>query len=619
MNDTLKTATAAVGLLAGLVTGLYLLGGLVIGLRLLFDHFEFNTVASTLGQLPRAPVVATALIDVIAPAAVIGFVLALFFGLLGRPRPRADGGIDLKEGGPHWWFFAGLVLLSVLLAVPGAWVAHEHEGPVPLLRLLIGPLFVFPIMVACWFQKRRIAATSWSRIVKALAAGGLAATVLLVPVLLVSSALPFDQVQGCIPGAKLPFKGRLIGESGDRYLIEEQFGKEAGVIALPTANLTLSETGDLSSRFACPLPADAKEAARVAEVDLGGHGSRTEQEIATRLRPRLRFDSEEPWRLISVPAFLGERFADGRHHLLCDRGASGACESLESPDQLARAPGEPGYIDIHGSGSNGAGYEAADPACREKLPRVTVVDCNSGPSAAMYYRRTTHAGHWYWDYWWFFRYNDYVGFGDTCESVFCGDHEGDWEGITVVTTASKRPEVIAALYAAHGERVLIEGDVLPRAGNHPLVFVARGTHASYPYWCPGNCREYTRKGGERLPETHHDGAVPWGANSDAECKRYTCVRPLPEIGTPGAQALPLAGGWAGWPGNWGSSCYHGCKHVILGEPSPRSPGTQPRFLCPWAATRVALPNADRSGLSRSERAGDAERLFALCAAQHGGL
>jgi hypothetical protein len=619
MSDPLKAATAVVGLLAGIVTGVYLLGGLVIGLRLLFDHFEFSAVASTLGQLPREPVIATALIDVIAPAALIGLALALLYGLLGSPRPHRDADPDLTTVKWPWLLFVGLGLLALVLAVPGAWVAHVNEGPMPLLRVLVGAIFAFPILVACWYLKRQIATTPWSRMLRAMAAGGLTAVALLVPMLLVSSARPFERVQGCIPGAQRPFEGRLIGESGKRYLIEEQFGKEAGVVALPAGNVTLSESGDLSSRFACPLPAGEKAAARVAEVDLGGHGSRAEQELATRLRPRLRFDGEEPWRPISVPAFLGERFPGGGAHRLCDRGADGACEALEGPDQLVRALGEPGYIDIHGDGRAGEGYEADDPDCRQQLPRATVVDCNFGPTAAMYYRRTTHESQWYWDYWWFYRYNDYAGFGDTCESFFCGDHEGDWEGITVVTTASDTPEVIAALYAAHAERVLVDGDELPRAGNHPLVFVARGTHASYPYWCPGNCREYTRKGGERLPETHHDGSVAWGPNADSECALDTCVRPLPEVGRPGPRALPLAGGWAGWPGNWGGTCHHGCEHVVHGEPSPRSPGTQSRFRCPWAATRVALANADGSGLSRSERAGDAERLFAFCAAQHGGL
>jgi hypothetical protein len=434
----------------------------------------------------------------------------------------------------------------------------------------------------------------------------------------VSSALPFERVQACLAGAQVPVSGKLIGETSKRILIEEQFGKEAGVIALPADKVTLTESGDLSSRFACPLPPGEKAAAQEAEVDLEGHGSPKEQALATKLRPRLRFDGEEPWRPISVAAFVREEFGDGSRHRLCDRGARGSCEPLESADQLVRESGQPGYVDIHGD--DRTPYEAADEGCLERHPgaRAGVLDCNNGHAAAMYYRRTTHEGRWYWDYWWFLRYNDYSGLGDAC-GYFCADHEGDWEGITVVTTASESPEIIAALYAAHADRVLVDGALLPRAGNHPLVFVAKGTHASYPFWCAGACHQYARRAGEPLPETHHDGAVPWGPNADAECARYTCVRPLPEVGRPGPRALPLAGRWAGWPGMWGGSCAHGCKDLVHGEPSPRSPGVQTRFRCPWAATRIALPRADNSGLSRSERAGDAERLLATCAAQQGGL
>lgn len=576
MDKALKTATAIVGLLAGLVTGVYLLGGLVVGLRLRFDHFEFNAIASTLGQLPRTSLVSAALIGVVAPAVVIGFVLALAYGMLGRPKPRKDEKTDLSEGGHPRVLFFGLVVLAVVLAFPGAWIAHVHEGPAPLLRGIVSVLLIYPILVACWYLKRLVAAAPWSRIGRALATGGIWSVAVLIPMLSVSSALPFERVQACLPGAQAPVSGKLIGETSKRILIEEQFGKEAGVIALPADSVTLTESGDLSSRFACPLPAGEKAAAQAAEADLGGHGSLKEQELATKLRPRLRFDGEEPWRPISVPAFAAERFGDGSRHQLCDRGARGSCEPLQSPDQLVREPGEPGYVDIHGDKSTP--YEAADRGCRERHPgaRVQVLDCNGGRSAAMYYRRTTHEGRWYWDYWWFYRYNDYSGLGDAC-GFFCADHEGDWEGITVVTTASESPEIIAALYAAHADRALVDGAVLPRAGNHPLVFVAKGTHASYPFWCAGKCRQYSRRGGEPLPETHHDGAVPWGPNSDAECARYTCVRPLPEVGKPGPRALPLAGRWAGWPGMGRllRPRLRGHRPRRVQPPLPRRPGPLP--------------------------------------------
>lgn len=610
IGNPLATITAVVGLLAGIVTGLYILGGLVIALRLLFDHFAFSEVVTTIGQLPRAPVVATALVNVIGPAMTVGLVMALFHGVTGGPKsidkhPRLDRTA-------RWWEVFPALVPALVLTTPGLYVAYQHEGPAPFGRWVFASFLLAPILLAIWYLRPRIARSGWSRIFRSLAIGGLWVVVALIPMLLISTALPFERAQVCVSGSSAPVQGRLIGEGGSQLLLEEQFGKEAGVVALPTDKITRSEYGDLSSTFTCSPSPGQQAVADEAEANLGGHGSPSEQHLAEALRPRLRFDTHERWRPISVNAFLGEEFKDGSGHELCDFGSGEQCAPVRSPDQLVRS--QPGYIDIHGAGKNGEGYEAADPGCREEIEKTKVVDCNSGPSAAMYYRRTTHEGRWYWDYWWFLRYNDYSGFGDTCEAFFCGDHEGDWEGITVVTTTTADPEIVAAVYAAHAQRILVNGAELPKAGTHPLVFVAAGTHASYPFRCEEDCRQY---GG--LPETPHNGAVPWGANSDAACRRYSCVRPFPEVGKPGPDALPLAGGWAGWAGRWGGSCHHGCEHVVHGEPSPLSPGTQTRFVCPWAATRVALPRADGSGLSRSERLGDAERLYAVCAAQRGGL
>jgi len=633
MNEPLKTATAVVGLLAGVVAGLYVLGGLVIALRLLFDHYTLTAVVSIVGQLPREPVIATALIDVLGPAAIVGLVFALIYSAFGRPRarqeaPQGQAGRGEGKGRRRRWLrefsrkpavrWIGLVLLALLLAWPGAYAAYEHEGPAPGWRLIVGAVLVLLVLLLCRELKERVVAAPWSQTLKAFAAGGLWSLIVLIPMLSLTSALPFERAQACLGANQEPIEGRLIGEGGSRILIEEQFGKEAGVVVLHADQVALSEYGDLSSRFACPPPPGAEEAA--PEPELGGHGSELEQELATRLRPRLRFDGEEPWRPISVSAFLAEEFTDGKRHELCEKGSAGTCEPLRSSNQLLRGPGEAGYIDIHGEGKNGSGYEAADPKCIEDGPEDDdVLDCNAGPGAVMYYRRTSHEGRWYWDYWWFYRYNDYKGVGDACDSIFCGDHEGDWEGITVVTTATVPAEIVGAIYAAHAQRVLIRGSELPRAGNHPLVFVAKGTHASYPFWCAGDCRQYRKVAGERLPETHHDGAVAWGANSDAECAEHTCVRPLPEVGKPGQKALPLAAAWAGWPGMWGGTCFRRCEHVAHGEASPRSPGLQARFRGPWAVTHRALPNADNSGLSRSEKVGDANRLISFCAAQHGGL
>jgi hypothetical protein len=626
--SALKTAAAVAALLAGIVTGLYVLGGLVIGLRLFFDHFNSTTVGTIVGELPREHVVATALTNLLAPATVVAFLVALVYWMFRGPRPEPTH-TDHARG---WWakhrtahrrwaqgrrplLLLGLILLPVLLLAPAAYEIHSHDGSALIWRTLAGLAIMYPVVFAWRYQKGRLGRSGWPRILRALAAGGLFGAMALVPILLFTTALPFAPAQACTPNSRVPVKGRLIAEGGDRVLLEEHFGREAAVVTLPTDRVTVSEYGDLSSRFVCPASPGEKAAAKLAETRLERHGSPREREMAAKLRPRLRFDSRERWRPIAVDTFLAERFLDGSGHSICKSIAG--CTPIRSPAGLRTRPGEePGYIDIHGATKNGADFASADPRCRARAPAL---DCNWGPGAAIYYRRTSHEALWYWDYWWFFRYNDYNRIGGDCNAVLCGDHEGDWEGITVVTTATDPPHLVGAIYAAHNDRVYIEGPLVPRAGNHALVFVAEGTHAAYPFHCEEDCRQYATVLSGHLPEGPHDGAIPWGGNENADCAENRCVRPMPEIGRPGQRALPLAGGWAGWLGQWGETCHEGCSSHLELQASPRSPGTQIRFQCPWAVTGIALPATDGSGLKRAEAAGDAERLKAVCGAQRGGL
>lgn len=82
-------------------------------------------------------------------------------------------------------------------------------------------------------------------------------------------------------------------------------------------------------------------------------------------------------------------------------------------------------------------------------------------------------------YWWFLFYND-----------AWNRHQGDWEGITlfVLPRADGTYRPLGAAYGAHDlgrwrrwqdlQRVNDAG-VESRSGDHPMVFVARGSHASY--------------------------------------------------------------------------------------------------------------------------------------------
>ena len=73
-------------------------------------------------------------------------------------------------------------------------------------------------------------------------------------------------------------------------------------------------------------------------------------------------------------------------------------------------------------------------------------------------------------YWFFYAYNDFW-------SSF--NHEGDWEHIIVQLNSSEQPTLL--WYAAHeGSATLQPTQVSWYGGTHPEVWVADGSHASYP-------------------------------------------------------------------------------------------------------------------------------------------
>jgi hypothetical protein len=617
----LGTATKVAGLLAGAVAATYVLGGAILALRLLFEGFSAASVVALLGQLPRELVMSTALLEAFGPAVTVGVAAALVYGALDRPKPRpipegkTPEQVDRLTSQPRRTrTFVVLGVISIGLMIPAFSQALEATGLSQVLlsvAVLFALLVTFALAAAGWYLIRRTGRKGLSRLPAAAVAGTIWAGMAVIPAVMFSGALEFEEAQACTTGSTTAVSGLLVGETSQHLLLATDFEDEESVLSLPADQVTKSEYGDLSSEFICSPPGPETEVAE-ATAALGDHGSDAERGMATELRPWLRFDSGERWRPLEVGHFLGERFDDGSGHGGCAPGAEPPCPEVSGVDDLGKGIA---YLDIHGDLPNGDDFGTPSDCARPP----PVLDCVSGEDSAIYYRRTSHAGHWYWDYWWFLRYNDYTGRFNACVIV-CGDHEGDWEGITLITTPSTDPEILGAIYATHKERIKIPAAALPLAGTHPIVFVARGTHASYPFRCAGNCHQYSTLAGFNLPEDPHDGAAPWADNRDESCAAVECVRPLPEAVPAGAESLPFAGAWAAWSGLWGETCHNGCSGRKKGyESSPRSPGRQIRYGCPWVATRIAMPGVGADTQQNSRKAGDTARQLAACAAQRGGL
>ncbi|HWM11441.1 MAG TPA: hypothetical protein VNO82_18935 [Solirubrobacteraceae bacterium] len=295
------------------------------------------------------------------------------------------------------------------------------------------------------------------------------------------------------------------------------------------------------------------------------------RELAVRYRPVLHFDSGEPWRPVNVDQLLLERRLDGLPlHQACR--APWACEPLEDVAQLG---GDVRYIDFGGTRLGGADVSA--PGLDQCANRwAELLDCDRGPRSAIYYRAVSANDRVYVDYWWFLRYNRFRRWNaaELCSNrmlepiseIPCGDHEGDWEGVTAVTATGDPQRLAYVSYASHEFTVRH-----PAGSGRPNVFVAEGSHAAYPKACPKGCRQIASFFVVKRPEENTDGKREWGRNDDVECAD-SCLLPLPESG------------WSTFVGAWGSeTCESSGRACRLGH-GPKSPPRQSRFRFPWCHT-----------------------------------
>jgi hypothetical protein len=165
-------------------------------------------------------------------------------------------------------------------------------------------------------------------------------------------------------------------------------------------------------------------------------------------------------------------------------------------------------------------------------------------------------------YWLFYLYND-----------FQNTHEGDWELVQVVLDGARRP--LYAAYAQHNtyswrswDEVLIDrrdtdGD--SEAEEHPRVYVARGSHASYFQYAPNGY------GGDRV--------------ADASEFVIPSVRLLP---APDDEEPAFA--WLRFPGRWGEVPAGGapCRGCGPGPVGPvyNSDGAKWKAPLEWGGQRL---------------------------------
>lgn len=329
-----------------------------------------------------------------------------------------------------------------------------------------------------------------------------------------------------------------------------------------------------SSNFPTAQPIEGPTSP-IAEVFISRLASDTDEVLARRFQPILRFDEGERWRPLDVERMLSEET-----HYICEK----KCSPLTSFSKLAEYPSEKAYIDIGAPGDPGTAPRYSDPddyyspVCP---PSGQVVDCESGPRSAIYYdtANVSPSGYRYIQYWVFYRFND----SPVDEPPGSGplDHEADWEQMALAVpsaTALSAPTFDFANFGQHGnnftylrENLTCDADTSCGAtAKHVHGFVAGGTHATYGEPCSGiiPCTQSNSP----LPETDHGGEVAWANNGDASSLRRL---PAPYEGT--WKKGPHA--WVDWPGWWGLDDDLTADHVA-------SPANQTFYDFPWIAACV---------------------------------
>jgi lysophospholipase L1-like esterase len=303
--------------------------------------------------------------------------------------------------------------------------------------------------------------------------------------------------------------------------------------------------------------------------------------LAAQHRPALFFDGGERYR---TPLNVDELLASGKMRL-CDRGQDVRTLCAEIDESA----------DLH----NGADHLAFDPDELGEVRANSTIYVNVTRSG------NGHHNAVYLDYWWYLPDNPsgsgsgaFCGAGFVIAGITCHDHQSDWEGITVILDGDSRSSSPTAVaYAQHGgvtrytwralQKLWDGGD---RAGfakgidttRRPLVFVAQGTHASYPTSCPHDkCTVggVPGIGGKRpFKENRHDGREPWFGNDDDGCASI-CLAALPtrRDGEPAR--------WNAFDGFWGTT---NCAFGLFCSSSqpPRAPAAQHRYDFPWCAHKT---------------------------------
>lgn len=260
-----------------------------------------------------------------------------------------------------------------------------------------------------------------------------------------------------------------------------------------------------------PAPAPGQDA------DGDGVADAVEAAVALRHAPRYRFTARDPSGP-DVPQNQDEAYFPISVTGFRAQLAAGVYRLVGGPVR-AEAPGRFGQSGIDGFPSRLAG----DPI---------------GAAPVYTHVYPLDAGQAVVEYWVFYGY-DRADAGVLGVSVSLGDHRGDWEH-TAFRVQLEPPRLLEGFYYGHALALQVPRDDLERVdGEHPVVYVSQGKHASYPQACVVRSVP--------IPTwllQHLDVANGQGPTWDA------WTSPLVDLGERGRPSAAAAD-WLGYMGRWG--------------------------------------------------------------------
>jgi hypothetical protein len=273
--------------------------------------------------------------------------------------------------------------------------------------------------------------------------------------------------------------------------------------------------------------------------------------LLARHTPRLVYDSQEAYFADSAAIWT-----DSASNVL--KRANGTL--LAKPPQLAL-----GYLGAHtyADGKPVLADDAIGETTRDYAKHAAALHANAAYRNRIHGRaRRDSQGRLWLQYWFFYYYNDF-------QVIFVsgGKHEGDWEMIQIRLDANEQP--VEAVFAQHAGAERQDWSFVSKpagAPDTPLVYVARGSHASY-----------FRAG------THP--TTVWFDRADGKG---------PTI-APALVDLDPVPGWAAWPGFWGDTK---ATPSPLDSSSPRGPAGHAQ----WSNPGVLIDTARRTAAARAAAA-----------------